>query len=87
MTAVDNQPVDESVQEENQTMRYVEPFTQRGSLTNLELAEPMECGLESSQNNEESKEEPQTLTKELPFSMAATFGKPATQKEIKIWKF
>ena len=25
-------------------MRYVEPFTQRASLTNLELAEPIEIG-------------------------------------------
>lgn len=31
-------------QEIDKTMRYVEPFTQRASVTNLELAEPMEIG-------------------------------------------
>ena len=40
--APDNQ--EETEQENDNTMRYVEPFTQRASLANLELAEPMEIG-------------------------------------------
>lgn len=65
-------------------MRYVEPFTQRGSLANLELAEPIEMGCGPASSANQSMQEESKIEEMVIPQLTGTFG---AKKDIKIWRF